>query len=299
MGPHLARVMGDEDRDVPHQMDALGVRVLAQGRPLAEEQILDESMPLQLLGMRLRPGGEGLGLAQCERLRPVGPGPMALIGLDGGVERVVRKPVLVLGLEAAEVILLGPGRACQEPLVRPLEQPPLPDLHRAEIHPAIGKLGMDEIRIVDPAGIPEKLRTHQEWVAGQRRGALIGRVAVAGRSQGQDLPQPLPRLGEEVHESEGRGSEIPDAMGPGQRGRVQQDAAGTVHVGLHVMRPMARGSLNARHGGGEQPGVDGPEPWLAVLAGAILPASSRIPAIGTRHSPRGLAWPLVRRQPEA
>jgi hypothetical protein len=58
---------------------------------------------------------------------------------------------------------------------------------------------------------------------------LIGRVAITSRTQWQHLPQPLTGRGKEIDELTGTRTQITDAMGTRQRGRMKQKAAGAVH----------------------------------------------------------------------
>src|SRR5690606_21169534 len=68
-------------------------------------------------------------------------------------------------------------------------------------------------------------------VAGERAERLVGAVAVAGRAERQHLPQPLPRLRQEVDPAQGLGAQLAHAVGAGQARRVQQHAGGALERG--------------------------------------------------------------------
>src|SRR5262249_46357794 len=71
VGPHIARVGGDEERKVADQLHASGSRVSLQARALTEQQELSEANALDLV--RVIPSGalEGDRRAPHELLRPL------------------------------------------------------------------------------------------------------------------------------------------------------------------------------------------------------------------------------------
>ena len=71
----------------------------------------------------------------------------------------------------------------------------------------------------------ETVGTDEERVAGKRGEALIRRVAIAGRTKRQHLPQPLLARGEEIDELEGGRTQVANSIATRQRGRMKQDAA--------------------------------------------------------------------------
>src|SRR5262245_13317179 len=103
-----------------------------------------------------------------------------------------------------------------------LEQRGLPLDHRAEVDALFGELGRREIRIGEQAVVAEQLGRDEQWIPGERRKQLIGRVAVAGRPEWQHLPEALPGVGEEANERVRFGPEVANAERSGQRRRMEQ-----------------------------------------------------------------------------
>ena len=81
-------------------------------------------------------------------------------------------------------------------------------------------------------------------VAGKGGGGHIGGGAVPRWDKGQDLPVVLPGLGEKIHEPPGGSAQGADAVGAGQRGHGQQDAAGTMI--FHETMPPKREYVKPR-----------------------------------------------------
>ena len=74
----------------------------------------------------------------------------------------------------------------------------------------------------------EEFEADEVGVAGEGGGAGVGRVAVAGGAEGQNLPDVLFGLGEEVDELVRGGAEVADAAIRGERGDMEQNAGGTL-----------------------------------------------------------------------
>ena len=81
-------------------------------------------------------------------------------------------------------------------------------------------LGLGEQSVLD-----QPFEADQQRIAGKRGEALVRRVAVAGRSERQHLPEPLAGGGEQIDELEGARPEIADAEAARQRGRMEEHAA--------------------------------------------------------------------------
>ena len=78
----------------------------------------------------------------------------------------------------------------------------------------------------------------EQRIARERGEALIGRIAVAGRSERQYLPEPLTGGPEEVDEFEGARPEVPDTKATGQRSRMEQKAAATERHSSLLRKPL-------------------------------------------------------------
>ena len=106
-----------------------------------------------------------------------------------------------------------------------------PRHHAGEVDPRRGKAGRRQLDAVEPAARDQRLQRHHQRAAGERRRALVRRVAGADRRRRQPLPQALPRTRQPVDEAVGVGPEVADAVRPGQRGDVQQHAGSGVGSG--------------------------------------------------------------------
>jgi hypothetical protein len=72
----------------------------------------------------------------------------------------------------------------------------------------------------------QTFQTDEQRITGECREALIRRVAVTCGAERQNLPQSLSGVLQKIDEAAGFEAEIPDPETTGQRGRVQQNAAG-------------------------------------------------------------------------
>src|SRR5580700_9690421 len=112
-----------------------------------------------------------------------------------------------------------------------LQQRTLPRDHRAEINDIIGKLRLTrEIQCIEITALHQAIDTDQQRVAGERRKALVRRIAVTGRPERQDLPDVLSRVAQEVGEGMRLLTELADTIGAGKGSGVQQDTAGSREV---------------------------------------------------------------------
>ena len=102
------------------------------------------------------------------------------------------------------------------------------DVVEVDVAAAAGEIG--DAVAADPAPVGEEFEADEVGIAGEGGGAGVGRVAVAGGAERQDLPDVLLGGGEEVEEVVGCGAEVADAAVGGQRGDVEQDAGGALEV---------------------------------------------------------------------
>ena len=108
-----------------------------------------------------------------------------------------------------------------------------------------------EVVGVQQACLEQPLRADEHRIAGEGRGAGVGRIAVGHRPDGQHLPDALGGAGQDVGKAVGGRPQVADAVGRGQRRDVKQQAAGTrqVHGGdevsltKHLAGQPARGKL--------------------------------------------------------
>jgi len=119
---------------------------------------------------------------------------------------------------------------CFEIVKGAFEQRSLELDHLAEIDSHRESRSVAEIIRGEQSTINEPPGTDQQSFTGERREALIGRVAVSRGAEGQNLPEALPARGKKVYEGKCFITKIADAEAPGQRRRVQKYSAGSLKV---------------------------------------------------------------------
>jgi len=220
--------VGDEDRQVAEQADALLVGVSLERKPLPVEDPLAEAVLGDAGGVRLAGGVQRGRLAQGFPFRPLHPGPAAVRVLEGGEQGEVVQPVGVLRAPGLELGALGGRMVGGEALVGPAELPVMVADDPAIVD-AIGREGRRVGQVINrqPAILDEPVEADQVGVAGEGGERLVRRVAIAGRAEREHLPDRLVVLGQPINEPVGPLPQIADAIAARQRGGVEQDATGT------------------------------------------------------------------------
>ena len=109
------------------------------------------------------------------------------------------------------------------------EERPLELDHGTEVHLALREAGpLRQVGGGQQALLAQAVEADEQRVAREGREALVGRVAVAGGAERQHLPEALAGLRQEVEEGGRLGPELADAVAPGQRRGVEQDAGGSL-----------------------------------------------------------------------
>ena len=86
-----------------------------------------------------------------------------------------------------------------------------------------------QLLLRQPSGGDELIRVDEVGIARKGRKRLIGRIAVARRADRQDLPIGLPGLFQEIDKVKRSLAKVAHAVGRGEGGDVQQNAAVSVH----------------------------------------------------------------------
>jgi len=117
---------------------------------------------------------------------------------------------------------------CLERGVGFLQQVLLVDDHPVVVHTVFGKVRRSgDVVGLQQALFDQPLRTDQQGIARKRRRAGVGRKTESHGHERQHLPEPLAGLDQKVDKPIGGRSQIADPEGPRQRGRMQQNPAGT------------------------------------------------------------------------
>ena len=126
-----------------------------------------------------------------------------------------------------------------------VEQRQLAPLHLFKIHSAAAAGQAGDALAVDPAPVGEKFKADEEGIAGKGRGARIGRVAVAGGAERQNLPDVLFGRGEKGHKLMGGRPQVADAAVGGQRADVQQNSGGTLKFHVSIIAEEQSESMHS------------------------------------------------------
>ena len=231
VGPDVRAVEGDEDRHVADELDALLVRVVAQPRPLAEEEVLVKLMGLLAFADGL---GEVLRLGRvpgAEDDVPFAPESPAVVLLEGHEERKRLQP---RGLGGTEVLKAGVARDVgqvlrDEAAVGEAQERPFAQVQGREVRPIPRQLAQGlQLAFLQQPRFQQRPEVDEVRVPGERTEARVRRVPEPGRPEGQDLPELDLAVGEEVDEAESRLAQGADAFASGQGSRVKQgpDSAG-------------------------------------------------------------------------
>ena len=226
--PHVGGVHGHIDGQVPDNLQPQGVDVVPQGVPLAVKEVLEVGEKVHVLPQlppvalhRLRRSDPDIGVG------PLQPALHAEVALHRHVQRVVGQPRILpgKGLHRRPVPVPappeGPAQHGKPVFVDPAEvhmtgvAAPVDALQLGAFQQAVG----DQQIQVDEVGVP-----------GEGGKALVGAVPIAGGTEGQKLPVGLARGLQKVGEGVGLLSQSADAVGGGEGGDMQKDAAGAVHV---------------------------------------------------------------------
>src|SRR5207237_6738340 len=132
--------------------------------------------------------------------------------LEGAKQGVIVEPVCLSASELLERGAQVRARAIAEPLPGCFQQRVLEALDGLEIDrrrregPAGAVLGVDQPVLDEP------VRADEERVPRERRERLVGRIAVAGRTQRKRLPEDLAGLVQPIDPRQGRGTYVADPV---------------------------------------------------------------------------------------
>lgn len=212
-GPHLDGVARDIDGQVADDEDVALVGIGLEATPLTIEEVLRHLVVEHARGM----GGADLGRSLTAGTELRGPLPKCLetaLLLDGHELAVGDEPVLVGLDKVIEIGRLVGGKALSgsvENLTAAAKDGTVVDIAGvgSQIH-AID-IALFKIPCLDKLGKVDKV-----GVACAGRERLIGRIAIAGRRKGQNLPVMLFARGEKIDEVVGIPAKAADSVWSGQ-----------------------------------------------------------------------------------
>ncbi len=151
---------------------------------------------------------------------------LAVLLFEGHEEGIVVEPVAALA-ELVEIDAQGGGGGAGEVIESAVEERGLGGNDLCEIDLGGRVLGVGvEVGGGEQAGVAEALGADEQGIAGEGGEELVGRVAIAGGAEGEDLPEGLRGGVEPVDPSVGGGAEVADAETAGEGSGVEEDAAG-------------------------------------------------------------------------
>ena len=246
MRPDVGGIERGVARQIADDADAAVVGVFAQPLPLVVEAVLQEAVEADV---GFEQGAVTLdrgGLVRTDVGGPFGPRAAAEVGLHGHKERVFREPRGLLlhifikirghGLQKAR------ERAAQHGQAGLIEEG-IVDV-RGVLTPALPV----QLLLRQPTGGDELIRVDEVGIARKRGKRLIGRIAIARRTDREDLPIGLPGFFEKVDKVISGLAEVAHAVWRGERGNVQQNAAASVHHKKSLAILRCSGRSRARKG---------------------------------------------------
>ena len=213
-GPHLDGVARDIDGQVADDEDVALVGIGLEAAPLTIEEVLRHLVVEHARGM----GGTDLGRSLAAGTELCGPLPKCLetaLLLDGHELAVGDEPVFVGLDKVVEVGRLVGGKAlggAVENLTTATKDGAIVDIAGvgAQVHAV-------DIALLQIAGLDKLGKVDEVGVARTGRERLIGRVAIARRRKGQNLPIMLFARGEEIDKVVGVPAKAADSVWSWQR----------------------------------------------------------------------------------
>lgn len=229
-GPHLDGVARDIDGQVADDEDVALVGIGLEAAPLTIEEVLRHLVVEHARGM----GGADLGRSLTAGTELCGPLPKCLetaLLLDGHELAVGDEPVFVGLDKLVEVGRLVGGKAlggAVENLTTATKDGAIVDIAGvgAQVHAV-------DIALLQVTCLDELGKVNEIGIARTGRERLIGRVAIARRRKGQNLPIMLFARGEEIDKVIGVPAKAADAIRSGQRRDGHENTACMLHGCTH------------------------------------------------------------------
>ena len=169
VGPDVARIRRDEERQVADQPDVFGARMGLQSCALPEEQELNETNAVHLAGQIPPRLVQRRGHAAHEIVRPVEITGAVVSRFQRSEQCVVVQPVRMLFDEVLEFSAQIRSRAGPKVLPCGLEQWVLELRDCVEVDGRGRKRGARAVRRPYQLVLDEPVGADQQWVAGERR----------------------------------------------------------------------------------------------------------------------------------
>src|SRR5579872_785705 len=193
MSPHIGAVLGDVDRNVTHDVDAVTTTAISHLPPLPKEFELGEPVKLQLRGQFLLPMLQGRGVPLPYSRIPMDPGSVVVDFLACHEECIVLQPFLVFlakDIKGTTVRL----RSVRKESPRSLAKEFLFEGDHSIVGHMLGRKirSTSQVRGRQKTFLTKSYQIYEQRISGKCREALIRRIAVSGGVQRQNLPDFLP-----------------------------------------------------------------------------------------------------------
>lgn len=231
MRPDIGAVVGDEDGNISQDLNTQVINVLLQCQPLIEEEILDETLVGNLVSIRAARRIERSGFAPSQSRIPGRPGTAAVGAFQCSEQRIVVEPGC---LSLAERLEIG-AQVIGVSLLKSSERAPQDALFewndRAIINGDVGQnRRIGKVRRRQQRFFEQNVEVDQQRVAGKGGETLVGRVAIAGRTERHHLPDTLTRSRQQIGKIIRAISQVTNPPPRRERCRMQQDTAGSLAV---------------------------------------------------------------------
>ena len=222
--PDVGAVVGNEDGKVADQPDAQLVALVAQRLPVVVEEVLFESLLVDLGAQDPASAVERSPIARAEVRLPFRPRAVAPGSLDRRVESEVLEPACVGGAKGFELRVIARPSAVRGESVAQVRNPP-GARGRVVDAPAAKARGVRQGSAEQKAFIGQPFEADEQRVSRERGVRAVRRVAVPERPDRQHLPPALPDAVQQAREGVRLRSQIAAPVRTGERRQMEQDTA--------------------------------------------------------------------------
>ena len=226
--PDVGGIQRNIDGDIADNQHTVFMGILPQTLPLRVEAVLEEAMKIKFVVQQLPIMRHRLGLVHPDIERPLGPRAVVIICLDGHKEYILLQPRTLL----ADIFRVALRRGLVEAAPGQMQHPQALVVHLRKIDLIGAAAPIDAVKLLlRQVSVLDKLvQIDQIRVPGEGRERLIGRIAIAGRVDREDLPVGLLCRSQKINKVIGCFSHAADAVGRGQRSNVHQDSTASFHT---------------------------------------------------------------------
>lgn len=213
--------MGDEEGQISDQLDPQLAGETSQSIPLSMEEELDRSLHFDRPGQPVACLAQRSRVAESKASRPLDPGPIVVRLFEGGERGEFVQPGRL-----SESLVLATGARTEKTSCGTYEELTFKWDQRSEID-SVPREVVQRFQFAgsQPAVGNDILEVDEERIAGVRRGGLVRRILITGRSDRKHLPIVLAGVCQGAQKPTCSFTCRPYSLGGGQRTDVSQDPA--------------------------------------------------------------------------